>query len=261
MKPLIAYLTSVIRAVICGSVYLFWLSVSLSPSAIEVASGATKPLSYYITVPFSSCLCMMLTIVLLHHLITVPLNWVAAFFPNWVSTKFRPSKHWYWPAKDSWNEGYDAGIACLLGVLLSSFFYILGSVKVFEALSGEDKLKAVLGITVLVNPELANAIASLFGATSTVENPREFMVSHLSSAFDSDFRVVKISWLLFAASTYHYLNYDRTSETAPKSKSKAKKKTQAQVVDIDPVEQELNQLSAEMGTVKMNPVRKPKAKN
>lgn len=258
MKPFISYLKSVIRAVTCGSIYLFWFWSGLTPSAIEAASGITKPLSYYITLPFSSCLCMMLTIVFLHHLITVPLNWAAAFFPNWVSTKFKPNKHWYWPTKDSWNEGYDAGIVCLLGVLLSSFFYILSSVKVFEGLSTEDKLKAVIGITVLINPELADSIANLFGATSTVENPREFMISGLASAFDSDFRMVKISWLLFAVSLYQYLNHERSSETAPKPKDKAKKKTQAKVVEADPIEQELNQLSAEMGTIKMKSVRKPK---
>ena len=254
MKPFITYLTSVIRAVTCGLVYLMWFNSSLKPEALAIGNAAARPLSYYVVLPFSSCILLMLTMTFFHHIMTVPLNWTAGRFPKWVSRDFNPRKRWYWPAWDSWREGINTAIVCLIGIVLCSFAWVTSVVNQFEMLSGSDKLGFVLGALILFNSELASAFANLLGDSGgEIQKAREMLVPVLTS----DFQKLRIIWLIIATLLYQYLNHDRSSEAAPKSKAKAKKNTQAEVVEINPIEQELNQLSADMGTIKMKSVRKP----
>lgn len=255
MKPFISYLKSVIRAVICGLVYLAWFNLSREPSALAAGNAAATPFSYYAITPFASCVCLMLTITFFHHIMTVPLNWIAAWFPKWVSRDFNSRKRWYWPAWDSWREGINAALISLIGIVLCGFIWVVSILQYYEKLTDPDKLNFVLGLLVIFNGDLVNAFANLLGQdlSGEIQTAREMA----APALTSDFQRLRIIWLIIATLLYQYLRRDPQHHTAPKSKGKAKKKTQAQI-EVDPIEQELNQLSADMGTIKMKSVRKPK---
>ncbi|HLO51528.1 MAG TPA: hypothetical protein VK211_24150 [Kamptonema sp.] len=254
MKLLIDYLKSVVRAVICGLVYLSWFNSGLKPEALAAGNAAVKPLSYYIAVPFSSCLFLVVTITFLHHIMTVPLNWTAAWFPKWVSRDFNSRKRWYWPAWDSWREGINAGIVCLVGLVWCSFFWIVSIVHQYEMLSDPNRIGLVISLLILFNKDLANTLINLVGGDlgGQIQQAKDMIAPALSS----DLQKMKIEWLIIATFLYQYLRRDTQPYTAPKTKTKTKKKTQTPVEEIDPIEQELNKLSAEMGAVKTKPVSK-----
>ena len=195
-----------------------------------------------------------------HHCLTAISFWAATWYPQTFpgyqelhqrTLTAKPVKSWNKPNWDSWREGINALIASLVAAVIT----LTCLVSLFYAAAPEEIEQSQIDNAVTY--QVLNTVTALISAAMTGAKFNQPITEVLSQGFEPLINVWFIVFCLWVASVLLLYQCDLWARRRRAAKAaKQERRSQNSTAPIlNPIEQELNQLSADAGATRMRPVR------